>query len=440
MPSDTLVIVPASLPEASAEGNVRSDRHDLFVMTRLQLVQSGSTSVRTLPPLIPRLGLHDELLLTEFDGFGMSMIGRTIAQAKADPGVARLARDRYGVEVLIDPDNWRNQLPVDDRTKGFQKASYALGSALDLHQRTLSTSEMNAYVRLTLEDLAEMQATIFVTPYHVGGGPECPIRSTDLRLARRAVNAFHALRLAEPRSVERYPVERRLFVGIAIRPADLLDPAARQMMVRLYCALGGTGYLVKIVGLSEDTPVAQVIAAADFVFSLHYRSRRDVILGGGKNLALSFVGAGLPASMLGIAEGEVFNVGSGGRNQGAKPIYHAALWRSVAATTEAARLRAEILFHKSPCDCGHHRARDFPANLHTLKLHTLTKRLHDFRAVADWGIGNAERRMISRIAEIDAVAAGAGYAPASATFFAVVQAADRARRSASHATNTKTNS
>jgi hypothetical protein len=399
-------------------------------MTGLRLVQSASPPARGLPPLIARLGLRDEVLLTEFEGFGMSVVGRTIAQAKADPGLARLARERYGVEVLIDPDNWRNQLPVSDRAKNFQKASYALAGVLDLRSRTLSPSEMTTYVRLTLQDLAEMRATIFVAPYHLGGGQDCPIRSTDLRLLRRAVNAFRSLRLAEPRSGERYPVEKRLFAGIAIRPADLLDPTARQILVHLYSAAEVSGYLVKIVGLSEDTPITQVVAVADFVFSLYYRSGRDVILGGGKNAALAFVAAGLPSAMLGIAEGETFYVGSGGRNQGARPIYSSTLWRSVAPTTVAAALRAEILFHKNPCDCGHHRPKDLPANLHALKLHTLTKRLHDFRTVADWGESNALPKITARVAEINAAAEGAGYPPCSAAFIAVVETALRVRRRA----------
>lgn len=402
-------------------------------MTGLRLVQTSSPPARALPPLIARLGLHDELLLTEFEGFGMSVIGRTIAQAKQAPQTSRLARDRYGVEVLIDPDNWRNQLPVDDRTKGFQKARYATDAVLDLTRRTLNPSEMNAYVRLTLQDLAELRATISIAPYHVGGGPDCPIRSTDLRLARRAVNVFRSLRLAEPLSSEPYPVERRLFAGIAIRTADLLDPTAAQMLVHLYSAIEVSGYLVKVVGLNEDTPLAQVTAAADFIFSLRYRSGRDVVLGGGKNLALAFVAAGLPAAMLGIAEGEVFNVGSGGRNQGAKPIYNSELWRSVGVTTDAARLRAEILFHKNPCDCGHHRQRELPMSLHALKLHTLTNRLRDFGDVAAWGRDNAERLMMKRVAEIDDAATAAGYPAASGAFVAVVQAAERAWRRPSRA-------
>lgn len=402
-------------------------------MADLRLVHVTSPGTPSLPPLIARLGLHDELLLTAFEGFGMSVIGRTIAQAKQDAGLARLARDRYGVEVLIDPDTWRNQQPVSERTKGFQKARFALSGMLDLNARTLSASEQSTYVRLTLQDLAEMRATISVAPYHVGGGPDCPIRSTDLHLARRAVNAFRSLRLSEPRSGERFPVERRLYAGIAIRPADLLAPAARQMLVHLYCAVEVSGYLVKIIGLSEDSPLDQVAAAADFVFSLYLRSGRDVVLGGGKNLALAFVAAGLPAAMLGIAEGEVFHTSSGGRNQGGKPIYCSALWRSVRPSTPGAMLRAEILFDKNPCDCGHHNPKRLPSDQRMLKLHTLTKRLHDFGAVSEWTESTVEPRMRAKVRQLDTTAENCGYPATPDGFVAVVQAAARAVRLAAGA-------
>jgi hypothetical protein len=402
----------------------------IFVMADLRLVQTTSSAAPSLPSLIARLGLHDELLLTEFEGFGMPVVGRTVAQAKQDPGLARLARDRYGIEVLIDPDTWRNQQPVSDRPKGFQKANFALDGVLDLSSRTLSASELSTYARLTLQDLTEMRATIYIAPYHLGGGPDCPIRSTDLRLLRRSANAFRSLRLNEPRPGERFPVERRLYAGIAIRPGDLLDPAARQMLVHLYAAVDVSGYLVKVVGLSEDSPLDQVTAAADFVFNLYIRARREVVLGGGKNLALAFVAAGLPAAMLGIAEGEVFHASSGGRNQGGKPIYCSALWRSVRPSTLAATLRAEILFDKNPCDCGHHKPKQLPNGQHQLKLHTLTKRLHDFRAVSEWPDAAAERQMAARVSELDVVAQEAGYSATPEAFIAVVQAAAQARRRA----------
>ena len=105
-----------------------------------------------LPPLIARLGLHDQFLLEESEGFRMDVVGRTIAQARGDPALAHLARDRYGLGMLIDPDSWRNQWPVDDRPVSFQKARFASEQALDFHRRPLSGAEENAYVRATLEE------------------------------------------------------------------------------------------------------------------------------------------------------------------------------------------------------------------------------------------------------------------------------------------------
>jgi hypothetical protein len=65
-----------------------------------------------------------------------------------------------------------------------------------------------------------------------------------------------------------------------------------------------------------------------------------------------------------------------------------------------------------------------------LKLHTLTKRQHDFRAVAEWTEAKVERRMSAKVRELDAVAEKAGYPPTTDAFAAVVQAAARARRRA----------
>lgn len=397
-------------------------------MSHLRLLPPTLVASHGLPPLIPRPGLHDEQILIEFEGSGMSVIGRTIAQAKQGVGLARIARDRYGAEVLIDPETWRNQYPVEDRTVGFMKASFALDGVLDLERRTLSRDEMSAYISATLQELRILRATTFVAPYHLGRGPDCPIRSSDLTLARRTAAAFRSLRLDESPGGERFPVQRRLLAAIAIRPGDLLDPLAREMLVQLYSAIDVDGYLLKVVDLSEHSSFAHATASAEFAFSLLYASGRDVILGGGRNLALAFVAAGLPAAMMGIAEGETFNVGSGGRNHGSKPIYSAPLWRSVSSINDAAKLRAEILFARNPCDCGHHHSNRLPnENQRQLKLHTLTERLQDFREVASWSDAEAGRKLTARLTEIDTIASNVGYPDAPRTYIAVAQAAQRVR-------------
>ena len=72
-------------------------------MASLRLLLA-SAPVPALPPLIARLGLHDQFLLDESQGFRMDVIARSISQAKADPSLARRARDEYALGVLACPD------------------------------------------------------------------------------------------------------------------------------------------------------------------------------------------------------------------------------------------------------------------------------------------------------------------------------------------------
>jgi hypothetical protein len=380
--------------------------------------------------LIVRLGLHDQFLLEESEGFRMDVVGRTAAQVTADPGLSHLARDRYGLGVLVDPDSWRNQWPVEDRPISFQKAAFASRVALDLRRRPLSGAEEDAYVRGALEEEVAARASIFVPPYHLGGGPDCPIRGLDLRLARRTVERVKALRLHEPRSSERFPKAGEVFVCVCLRANDLSDPAARHMLSHLYTQIEADGYLLKVAGLSEHSPIAQIRASADFAFTLQSLAGRRVVLVGGKNLGYAFVAAGLDAAMLGIGEGETFSPAARARGGGIRAVYHSPILRSVRTdgVTDAARFRSEILFARYPCSCGHHRQGRAPEGQRERKLHTLSERLADFNAAAAWDAINARRHLMARIAEANQVAEATGYPALPDGFFAVIDQAELVRR------------
>lgn len=360
----------------------------------------------------------------------MGVVARTIAQAKSDPSLARLARNRYGLRTLIDPDTWRNELPVAQRPKSFGLTEFATGQALDLRVRPLSSADEDAYVRTLLEELTAAQTSIYLAPYHLGGGPDCPVRGLDLRLARRAADRFRALRLNEPRDSDPFPVERQVFAVICIRPHDLLDPLAQQMLVNLYRDLHVDGYVLKVASLSEQTPIAQVTAVTRFAFGLSLTTERDVILSGGKNLAYAFVGAGLSSAILGIGEGEVFSVGSFARAGGQRPTYHSGALRSVDTHTKSlgAGYRAEILFLRSPCACGHHRGDLPPEDHHQRKFHTMSERLRDFAEAREWSLDEVETTLGSRIAASDRLTTPIGYPPLPESFMTVAREASRVRR------------
>lgn len=398
-------------------------------MADLRLVTT-SAAPQGLPPLIVRLGLNDDFLLHEFEGLGSHVIARTISQAKAAPALGRLAREHYLLGLLVDPDTWLNQLPVDERPPSFGAARFASPVLLNLAAQPLTAADEDAYVRAALEELTLLGASIYVAPYHLGGGPDCPIRSLDLRLARRTTARFREMRLSEPRVGERFPVARQVFACIAIDPKDLLDPLSRATLVTLYSNVDVDGFVLKIVGLSEQLSVSRVRAVADFAFSLSVKSGRDVVLGGGKNLALAFVGAGLPAAILGIGEGEVFRVRRRRGGGGARPVYHSVAMRSVDtfARSVSAGYRAEMLFLNSPCPCGHHRADLPPANRRELKLHTMSTRIRSFADAASWSATGVEAELRERVAQANALAMPLGYPQLPETFLAVASEAAATRR------------
>jgi len=360
----------------------------------------------------------------------MDVVGRTISQVKGDPGLSYSARDKYGLGVLVDPDSWRNQWPIDARPVSFQKAQFASRAALDFRRRPLSSAEEDAYVRATLEDEVAARASIFVPPYHVAGGPDCPIRGLDLRLARRTVARVRALRLNEPRSSERFPRPGEVFVCVCLRADELLDAAARYMLAHLYGQIDADGYLVKVAGLSEHAPDSHVRAVADFAFTLKLLSGRRVVTVGGKNLAYALVAAGLDAAMLGIGEGEMFSPGARAGGGGTRPVYCSAILRSVQTygVATGAIFRSEILFARYPCDCGHHRQGRAPEGQRERKLHTLSERLGDFNTAASWTETEARQRLANRLATANGVANATGYPQLPDTFLAVAEQAELTRK------------
>jgi hypothetical protein len=398
-------------------------------MTALRLLVGGA-ALPKLPPLLVRPGLWDEFLIEAFEGYGTDVIARTVAQARGNPAFARLARDHYRLGLLVDLDSWRNQLPVEERPKSFAKAGFAAKRALDLSREVLTPNEEDAYVRAALEESVACRATHFVAPYHLGGGPDCQIRRLDLRLIRKTAARFRALRLDEPRVGDGYGRPRKLYAAIAIRPGDLLDAAARATLVHLYAALPVDGFIVKFVGLAEESSIAHVEAAASFIFNLKLRSERTVVIGGGKNLALAFVGAGLDSAMLGIGEGEVFRASGRAFGGGVRPVYHRGALRSVDthAKSVKAGYRAEILFFQSRCDCGHHRSDLPPSDERSRKLHTMSCRIRDFSEAAAWAERSAAPQIATRVRSANALATPIGYPALPESFVAVARIAEETRR------------
>src|SRR5580765_569043 len=139
-------------------------------------------------------------------------MGLTVVPGGSDPG---------GAPSLAIVDPWRS------------------GAAPD----GLSAADERRYAARRLQEQVAAAATLLLTPAHAPGGPDSEARKLDLRLARAAVAAAHALGL----DARGFPV----YAALLAAPATLANPLDRAMLVRLYSDLEVGGYLVRIPGLSE---------------------------------------------------------------------------------------------------------------------------------------------------------------------------------------------
>jgi hypothetical protein len=136
---------------------------------------------------------------------------------------------------------------------------------LDRLPAALTRAEEQAYVQRVLQRQVDAGATLLVPPYHCGGDPAEPLRLLDLRLARTAVRAFAAARLAE--------AGRELHAAIMVEARTLADPLARIGLVSAYGGLDVAGYIVRVVAADEQS----LEPAAEFLFGLEARTQRPVV-------------------------------------------------------------------------------------------------------------------------------------------------------------------
>ncbi len=404
-------------------------------MSRLTAIAGGGEpprhpTVDGRVPLIVRLGLHDDRVLRYFDGFGMPIVAHTILQNEAHRPLVRLAREAHGLAVLIDPENFLNQVDVSMRRKSFAEARYAARGVLDVRHDQLDGQQEIAYVRDTLAEQRERRATLLVSPYHFAGGPDCQGRQTDLRFAQASARLFRSLQWNEPSPGERFPIQRELYAGMAIGVRDLRTPLDRAWLEWAYADLDVDGYFVRIAGLSESSSYFDATNCAEFLLGLWLAAKRPVILGGGGNLSMALLAQGLPAVSLGLGEGErfMFPPQTGTRSQG-RPVYHAGLMRNVNPKSAhvAASARAHRLFRKYRCECGHHPSHRAPKGPER-KLHTFSLRYRDAANFSSGQMTTRAQLLRSRLTTAREIALDLGYPPPGAAWEAVIEAGIRIQR------------
>jgi hypothetical protein len=381
-------------------------------------------------PLIVRLGLHDDRVLREFDGFGMPVVAHTILQNEAHSGLAFAARERYGLALLIDPENHLNQVEPKLRRKSFAHAAYAVSRTFDPRSDRLEARAENRYAVATLEEQRRRRATVLVTPYHVVGGLDCEGRKADLRLARASARHFRTMQWHLSPPGERFPIDRELYAGFAVHPKTLREPLELLWLVSQYAELPVDGYYVKIAGLSDNSSLADIANCAELLLRLQGRARRPVVLSGGGNLWMALLAEGLAAACIGLGEGEVFHFPpSSATGRQGRPVYHDGLVRSVnpKAEHEEARRRAQELFRRFPCACGHH-PKDRAPKGRERKPHTFSLRYADASIFSMGPIASREAHLAKRLLRAREIALAVGYSAPTAGFERIVEVGQRVRR------------
>jgi hypothetical protein len=88
--------------------------------------------------VIPQLGRCDDALLATLAGLPVPVVARTVAEHVAAPEAGALARNRYGLELLVDPETWHNQVSPAARPASYASCGYAYDRAFDPDLETLS--------------------------------------------------------------------------------------------------------------------------------------------------------------------------------------------------------------------------------------------------------------------------------------------------------------
>jgi hypothetical protein len=376
-----------------------------------------ASSPESRPGLIPRLGVHDDGLLPVLVELELGAVARTAAQHVAHPEFAAAARAR-GLEVLVDPDCWRNQFSPKQRPVKFADTGYAIRRKFDPDRHQLSREQERGYVRTVFEFQQRAGVRRLISPYHRAGGPTSASRSLDLRLATIAAEQLPQITAAG----------RSLLIGIALAPSILLEPTARAWLTARYTSFHDR-FFIKIDGLCDTSTQDDIRAACEFLAALREGGTKEIVLAGAKNLAWSLTGAGLIDSVvLGLNEGEIWRFEPKADDVRARVIFHRTGFRSVAPESprETGRTRAHRLFELFPCGCEQHET-GIPPRMCARKEHTLRLRAADYALLNGDVLGN-ERLLKGRLREADRIARKLGYPKVRRSFLIAYVAATAMRR------------
>lgn len=313
------------------------------------------------PRFIPRLGHRQERLGPLLAKEGVTMTVSPLYYMDHNPELALFTLHTPPLGLALDPATHLRQIAYEQRAPAFRALPFGRSRALfDPDSSALGEREYAELVTSPLDLARARGATLLLTAYHLSGAVGTRGRSLDLALARDAIAHFRAQRMDEPPELAAIPVQRELYVVLAV-PGELLEsPHERHRLAEAYLALEADGLWVKIEGFNERARRTLIKAGGGFLALLD-RGGRPVVADGPGQLHLGLLTNDISTS-IGLGESERFAIPEErsreewGRGR-TRTIYHPKYLRSYRAGGDG----ASRAFAGSGCGCRRHPAKQPPS-------------------------------------------------------------------------------
>jgi hypothetical protein len=356
------------------------------------------------PRYVPRLGVRDRRLLRNAQGglVGAPCVAMPLWIAMKHKAFAAEVREDYRLALAVDPEAHLAQEAEALRPVDYDCAALGLPTRFDLMSEELTLEAARSAAETTIDLENEAGATLFITHAPLAGGMACVGRKNSVRLAEQAIDYFEEEGLDAPLLHEPGDLEREIFVGISLKLETLRDPRERSLLVAAYAALGGHGFWVRVLGLSDRAKAHDAAAGAAFLFELQRVSERPVVLVGASNISVAFLAGKLAGVSFGIGENEYFSSppvkGSGKRSL---VVFSHPLLRNIAVPARGKRGKGADAFRALPCFCGEHPAKAPPTGSEK-KPHTLACRVRQAAEITQGDFAESVELLEKWVAEAEA--------------------------------------
>jgi hypothetical protein len=318
--------------------------------------------------LVLWLGTAATHQLSAVDTLGIGDVALPLVAKERLQSVIDQVRNR-GLGLFLDPEPWRNQLPLDHTARylSYSEPEYLFEGELWDPRDELSREDLDELPSAWLSAQIAAGASELIIPGHIYHDATGEGRQNDLLLARRACELVEQRMLREggPDGVT-----RRIYAQLNIWPFNLRNRDIA-WLTSSYAELPVDGYWLNLVNFTQSE--TQYMGVRALVTQLQNQTGRRVIVAGLGRIWPGALLDGMPSvcfgherSLFSFPPSEVPLDEEGGKNFRTY-VYHPAVLGAIRMGEEG-REAQRHLFHRLPCDCGAHPPPERPRSERS-KLH-----------------------------------------------------------------------